>query len=71
MKFKLESSTETFEVIRTRFPCPGLLDFLRNLFYKKNLKHGRSMGSDAIALNFLKKLDSTDCSMWVLERLDF
>ena len=29
------------------------------------------MGSDAIALNFLKKLDSTDCSMWVLERLDF
>ena len=23
---------------------------------------------DAIALNFLKKLDSTDCSMWVLER---
>ena len=29
------------------------------------------MGSDAIALNFLNKLDSTDCSMWVLERLDF
>ena len=29
------------------------------------------MGSDAIALNFLKKLDSTDCLMWVLERLDF
>ena len=29
------------------------------------------MGSDAIALNFLKKLDFTDCSMWVLERLDF
>ena len=29
------------------------------------------MGSDAIALNFLKKLDSTDYSMWVLERLDF
>ena len=26
---------------------------------------------DAIALNFLKKLDSIDCSMWVLERLDF
>ena len=29
------------------------------------------MGSDAIALNFLKKLDFTGCSMWVLERLDF
>ena len=29
------------------------------------------MGRDAIALNFLKKLDSTDCSMWTLERLDF
>ena len=26
---------------------------------------------DAIALNFLKKLDSIDCSMWILERLDF
>ena len=30
-----------------------------------------SMGVDAIALNFLKKLDFTDCSIWVLERLDF
>ena len=29
------------------------------------------MGSDAIALNFSKELDSTDCSMRVLERLDF
>ena len=29
------------------------------------------MDSDAIALNFLKKLDSTDCFMRVLERLDF
>ena len=29
------------------------------------------MSSDAITLNFLKKLDSTDCSIWVLERLDF
>ena len=30
-----------------------------------------STKNDAIALIFLKKLDSTDCSMWVLERLDF
>ena len=29
------------------------------------------MGSDAIALNFSKELDSFDCSMQVLERLDF
>ena len=49
-----------WSIIRTRFPCPGFLDFLRNLFYKKPPKYGRSMGSDAIALNFLKKLDSND-----------
>ena len=30
-----------------------------------------SMGSDAISLNFWKKSDSTDYSMWVLERLGF
>ena len=55
-----------------RFLCPGLLDFLRNLFLKRNdLKYGRSVGSDAIALNFSKELDSTDCSMRVLERSDF
>ena len=29
---------------------------------------GKVWAVDAIALNFLKKLDSTDCSMWVLER---
>ena len=29
------------------------------------------MGSDVIALNFPKELDYTDCSMWVLEKLDF
>ena len=28
------------------------------------------MGGDAIAVNFSRKLDSTDCSMWILERLD-
>ena len=69
MKFNLESSIETFELIRIRFPCPGLLDFLRNLL--KNLKYGRSIDSDAINLNFSKELDSTNCSVWVLERLDF
>ena len=29
------------------------------------------MGSDAKALNFSKELDSTDCFMQVLARLDF
>ena len=33
---------------------------------------GQSVGSDAITLNFSKEeLDSSDCSMKVLERLDF
>ena len=33
MKFNFESSPRTVEVIRTRFPCSGLLDVLRNLFF--------------------------------------
>ena len=37
----------------------------------KNLKYDRSMGSDAITPNFAMELDSTDCYMQVLERLDF
>ena len=32
---------------------------------------GEVWAVDAIALNFFKKLDSINCSMWVLERLDF
>ena len=53
------------------------MDFLRNLFKKKlkNLKYGKSMGSDAMTLNFSMELDSNvignNCSMWVLKRLDF
>ena len=44
----------------------------KSFFFKENLKFGQRMGcDDAIALNFMKKLDSTDCSMWLLERLDF
>ena len=71
MKLNFEGSIWIIEVVRTKFPCQGLLDFLRNLFLKNYLKYGRSMGSDAIALNFSKELDSTDCSMGVLEILDF
>ena len=48
-------------------------------FFEKSLKKkkknpeiwAKSMGSDAIASNFSKEFDSNDCSMWVLERLDF
>ena len=39
----------------------------KSFFQEKNLKYGRSMGSDATPLNFSKELDS----MRVLERLDF
>ena len=59
LRFNFESSAWTVEIIRTRFSCPFLLDFLKNLFFLKNLNYGRSMGSDAIALNFFNKLDST------------
>ena len=45
--------------------------FSEKSFFKKNLKYKESMGSDAIALHLLKILDSTDCSVWVLARLDF
>ena len=47
--------------------------FSEKSFFKKYkyLKYGRSMGSDAITLNFSKELDSNDCSMRVLGRLDF
>ena len=46
--------------------------FSEKSFLKKLELYGPSMGSDAIALNFSKELDSTDCSMQVcLEILDF
>ena len=49
--------------------------FSEKSFFLKKKKNpeiwAKSMGSDAIALNLLKEFDSTDCSMWVLERLNF
>ena len=48
--------------------------FFENLFLKKISElQAKSMGSvrDAIALNFAKELDSTDCSMRVLKILGF
>ena len=52
----------------------GFTGFPEKSFFKKEKKSkiwAKSMGSNAIALNFSKELDSTDCSMQVLERLDF
>ena len=45
--------------------------FSEKLKKKSEIWAKYGIGSDAIALNILKKLDSTDCSMWVLERLNF
>ena len=47
--------------------------FSEKSFLKKCELWAKSMGSvrDAIALNFSKELDSTDCSMRVLKILGF
>ena len=37
--------------------------FSEKSFLKENLKYGQSMGSDAVAWNFSKELDSTDYSI--------
>ena len=52
-----ESSTWTVEVIRTRFPCPGLLDFLGNPFFKKIWNMGKVyMGSRCYRFEFLEEI---------------
>ena len=44
----------------------------KSVFLKQILNMGEVVWAvDAIALNFMKKLDSIDCSIWVLKRLDF
>ena len=53
----------TLKYIRTRFSSPGLLDFLRNLFFNKIWNIGQVCADDSIALNFSQELDFTDCSM--------
>ena len=45
---------------------PGKTPYVDIFHAMKNLRHGQSMDSDAIALNFSQELDSTDCSMRVL-----
>ena len=52
---------------------PRFTRFSGKSFFKKKKEveiWAKNMGSDAIALNFAKELDSTDCSMQVLERSD-
>ena len=53
----------TLKYIRTAFPSPGLLDFLRNLFFNKIWNIDQVCAVDSAALNFSKELDFTDCSM--------
>ena len=43
----------------------------KSFLKKKSGIWAKSMGSDAIALNFLKELESTGCSIRALERLYF
>ena len=43
----------------------------KSFFKKKTEIWAKSMGCDAMALNFSNELDFTDCSMQLLERLDF
>ena len=46
----------------------------KSFFSKKKLKYGQKVWAVdpiGIALNFLKELDTTDCSMQVLEKLEF
>ena len=56
--------------IATILPTPGLLDFPRNISFKKSLNIGEVWAVDSIALNFLAGLDFTTLP-WTLERLDF
>ena len=51
-----------------KIPMSRITRFSEKPFFKKTKSE---MGSNAIALNFSNELDSTDCSMQVLERLDF
>ena len=54
----LNSSKVQLEVIRTRFPCPGLLDILRNLSsYKKILKLRQRHGQSTLSLYFVGRIE--------------
>ena len=49
--------------------CTGFSE--KSFFFIKSVIQAKSMGSDAITVNFWKELDSAECSMRVLGRLDF
>ena len=62
LKFNFESSTWTVEVIRATSHVQVYWIFWE-IFKKKTEIWAKFIGSDAIALNFLKELDSIDCSV--------
>ena len=69
--FNFDSSTWTVDVIRTRFPCPGLLNFLINLFFKKkNLKYGQINGQWCYRFKFLEVI-RLQCHWQWLFHVDF
>ena len=52
--------------IRIKFSSSGLLDFLREVFFKKS-ESGEVLKVDTITLNFSMELDFTDCSLGFVE----
>ena len=56
LKFNFESSNFNVEVLRTRFPCQGLLDFLRILFFLKKSEIWAKYGQWCYCFKFLKKI---------------
>ena len=52
LKFNFESSIWTVEVIRTRFSCPSLLDFLKNRFVFKKMWNMDEIWAVMLSLHF-------------------
>ena len=70
----LSKYRELLDYFGKKIPISRFTGFPEKSFFLKKKKSEigiKSIGSDAFALNFSKKWDSTDCSMRVLERLDF
>ena len=72
--FNFDSSTWTVVVIRTRFPCPGLLNFLINLFlfiyFFLNLNYGQINGQWCYHFKFLEVI-RLQCHWQWLFHVDF
>ena len=56
LKFNFESSNFNVEVLRTRFPCQGLLDFLRILFFLKKSEIWAKYGQWCYCFKFLEEI---------------